>query len=119
MPKHIRKGKPQRTMAFVEVLARARRESGLTQQALGAQLGLPQSHISRIEGGKTDLRLSSLIELARQLDLEVVLVPRKYVPAIRAMTASTRDESPQDDDAGRYLYRLGGSDADASAPGEV
>jgi len=50
-------------------------------------IGLPQSHISAIETGKVDPRLSSFIEMARQLDLEPLLVPRALVPAIQAMLA--------------------------------
>jgi transcriptional regulator with XRE-family HTH domain len=93
---------PYQPVEFVAALARSRRDRGLSQKALGARLGLPQSHISKIEAGRTDLRLSSLIEFARQLDLELVLVPRKYLPAIRSIIASPSDDS-------QYLYRLGRS----------
>lgn len=102
MSRQIHRKSPYQPVEFVEALARARRDRGLSQKALGARLGLPQSHISRIEAGKTDLRLSSLIEFARQLDLELVLVPRKYLPAIRSIIASPADDS-------QYLYRLGRS----------
>jgi len=108
MPKHTRGRPPYQTTEFVETLARARQQRGLTQSALGARLGLPQSHISKIERGRTDLRLSSLIELARQLDLELVLVPRKYLPAIRSIIASPLDGSgSSDEDTTKYLHRLG------------
>jgi HTH-type transcriptional regulator/antitoxin HipB len=63
----------------------ARERKGLSQRALGEQVGLPQSHISKIESGRVDLQASSLVELARALDLELTLVPRTYLPAIRAM----------------------------------
>lgn len=66
-------------------LRAARKAKGLTQAELGAKMGLPQSHISQIESGKTDLRLSSLLEMARLLDLEPILVPRLLAPAVRAM----------------------------------
>jgi transcriptional regulator with XRE-family HTH domain len=54
----------------------------LTQQELGQRVGLPQSHISKIEKGDVDVKLSSLTEIARALDLEVRLVPRKALPAV-------------------------------------
>ena len=38
---------------------------------------MPQSHISKIERGAVDLQLSSLIELARVLDLDIMSVPAK------------------------------------------
>jgi transcriptional regulator with XRE-family HTH domain len=49
-------------------LKAARDEQKLSQRALGAKAGVPQSHISRIESGAVDVQLSSLIELARNLD---------------------------------------------------
>jgi len=100
MPRRISKGAPYQTTELVKVLVRARLESGLSQRALGERLNVPQSHISRIERGKTDIRLSSLIEMARRLDLEVVLVPRQVLPALRAITAPKASEED-------YLYRLG------------
>src|SRR5580765_3240274 len=60
----------------------ARQAKALTQKELGQRVGLPQSHISRIEKGAVDLQLSSLVEIARALDLEVKLVPRKALPAV-------------------------------------
>jgi transcriptional regulator with XRE-family HTH domain len=70
---------------IVTALKAAREKKGLSQRALSAQAGVPQSHISRIERGAVDLQLSSLIELARVLDLEVMTVPRKLVPAVQAI----------------------------------
>ncbi len=63
----------------------AREAKGLSQRALGKLAGVPQSHISKIENGFVDLRLSSLIELARVLGLELALVPRKMLPAIKSI----------------------------------
>lgn len=60
----------------------ARIAKALTQKALGQRVGLPQSHISKIEKGTVDLKLSSLVEIARALDLEIMLVPRKALPAV-------------------------------------
>jgi transcriptional regulator with XRE-family HTH domain len=67
------------------LIARARevREaSGVSQRALSSQAGLTQSHISQIESGKMEPGLSSFIDLTRALDLEVMLVPKKLVPAV-------------------------------------
>jgi transcriptional regulator with XRE-family HTH domain len=66
-------------------LRKARAEKRLTQRDLSAKIRVPQSHISKIESGKVDLQASSLIELARALDLEVMLVPRNLVPAVVAL----------------------------------
>lgn len=58
---------------------------GLSQRALAAKVGVPQGHISKIESSLVDLRTSSLIELARSLDLELMLVPRPLVPTVLAL----------------------------------
>jgi HTH-type transcriptional regulator / antitoxin HipB len=70
---------------IVEKLKEARKTKGLTQKELSAKMGLPQSHISEIEQGKVDLRVSSLLEISRALDLEPVLVPRSLLSAITDM----------------------------------
>lgn len=67
-------------------LRTAREQKGLSQRELSKRAGVPQSHISKIEGGAVDLRISSLLELARALDLEMVLVSRKAVPAIKSIS---------------------------------
>lgn len=67
-------------------LKAARTAKGLSQSVLSERAGVPQSHLSRIERGGVDLRLSSLVEIARALDLEVILVPRKHLPAVRSIT---------------------------------
>lgn len=63
----------------------ARQKKGLSQRALGAKVGIPQSHISKIEQGLIDLQTSSLIQIARVLDLELVLVSPTYLPAVKAL----------------------------------
>ena len=73
-----------------QTLKAARQGKGLSQRALSKLAGVPQSHISRIENGVVDLRLSSLVEIARVLDLEVTLVPRKSVPAVQSIVRNSR-----------------------------
>lgn len=70
---------------LADILKAAREAKGLSQQALGQLAGAPQSHISKIESGQVDLRVSSLIQIARALDLELTLVPRRSLPAIRSI----------------------------------
>lgn len=69
-------------------LKAAREAKGISQRALSKLAGVPQAHISKIEGNTVDLRLSSLIALAHALDLEISLVPRKAVPAVQSLSRS-------------------------------
>jgi transcriptional regulator with XRE-family HTH domain len=85
------------TDEILQTLRNARGATGLSQRDLSARIGVPQSHISKIESGGTDLRLSSLVELARALDHEVVLVPRKLLPAVEAIVRNA--SSALSDDA--------------------
>lgn len=96
----------------IKTLQEARTAAGLSQRALSERAGLSQSHISQIESGTLEPGLSKLIQMARALDLEVVLVPRKMVPAIKNLAAasSPERESPtfalkEIDRAGRILTK--------------
>jgi len=73
------------TDRIARALLEARRAKGLSQRALSQRAGVPQGHISNIERGAVDLRLSSLVAIARALDLELALVPRKSLPAVRSI----------------------------------
>lgn len=77
------------TEQIAQVLKAAREDKALSQRALAKLAGVPQSHISKIENGGVDLRLSSLVEIARALDLEVTLVPRKNLSAVQSIVRST------------------------------
>ncbi len=65
-------------------IRKAREEKGFTQAELGVRLGQPQSSVSRVERGG-DVRLSTLLEIARTLELEPMLIPKSLVPAVRAL----------------------------------
>ncbi len=91
------------SIAYIaKALKDARKQKGLSQRALSLKTKIPQSHISKIENGAIDLQTSSLIEISRSLDLEVMLVPRGLVPAFKALLRRTnKDISKQ-----IPLYRL-------------
>ena len=69
----------------ISQLKAARLEKGLKQADLGKKLGLPQSHVSKIEQGSTDPRLSTVVDMARVLDLEPMLIPRQMASRIRSL----------------------------------
>ncbi len=80
--------------SILKQLKIARQEKGLKQSEFGSKLGLPQSHISKIERGETDPRLSTVIDMARIVDRELILVPRRLAPAIRSMIEGGHDQEP-------------------------
>lgn len=79
---------------IAEALKKARLKKGLSQRELSLKVKIPQSHISKIEKGDVDLQISSLIELARTLELEVMLVPRQLVMIVEAMQQPNRKDKP-------------------------
>jgi HTH-type transcriptional regulator/antitoxin HipB len=74
-------------------IQQAREKKQWSQAELGRRLGQPQSSISRIEGG-ADVRLSTLTEMARVLDLEPMLVPKRLVPAVHALMQYAVEPEP-------------------------
>lgn len=68
-----------------------REAAGVSQRALSERAGLTQSHISQIESGKIEPGLSSFIDMTRALDLELMLVPKKLVPAVLGLVKATPD----------------------------
>lgn len=80
---------------IASALKEARKEKKLSQRALSIKTGLPQSHLSKIENGAIDLQTSSLIEISRVLDRELMLVPREMVPTFQALLDSKLDKRHQ------------------------
>lgn len=78
---------------MAKTLKTARESKGLSQRELSSMSGVPQSHISKIESGAVDLRVSSLIGLARELGLELTLIPRKTVPAVSSIVRSSERQT--------------------------
>ncbi len=95
---------------FAEMIRTRRKAKKWSQRVLGSKSGLPQSHISKIEGG-ADLQLSTLIELARLLDLEVALVPKQLIPVLRSLGAPHRTREVEER---RPMYALDESELDES-----
>lgn len=81
------------TQVLAQILQAARERKGLSQRALAAKLGVRQSYVSRIETASIDPKASSLTEIARALDLELVLLPRRLLPAVQALQ---RQDEPND-----------------------
>ena len=77
------------------LLKGARLQKQLSQRALSLKTGIPQGHISKIENGEVDMQVSSLIELSRILDLELMLVPRRLVASFDALQQGVQEGKQQ------------------------
>jgi len=91
-------------MHFAKALKKARKRKQLSQRALSTKIGIPQSHISKIENGAVDLKISSLIEIARALDFEPMLVFRSLVPTVVALHRQL--ENPNENILQKPMYSL-------------
>lgn len=90
---------------LTEELEKARKAASLSQEALATRAGLSRMTVQRIESGQIDPRLSTLLEMARVLGLELMTVPA----ALR----------PQLEDFVRSGGRLLGQPAGAGAPPSI
>jgi transcriptional regulator with XRE-family HTH domain len=88
----------------------ARLSRRLTQQALAHRLGLRQRQISDLERATTDPRLSTVQNVARTLDLELVLIPRPLIAAVQAL------QRPSPNSGRRPMYALGLDSSESQEP---
>ena len=88
MQSQINRGARALPATLLGLLIAARHRLGWSQAELGRRLGLPQMHISEIETGKVVPRFDTLLELARVLDYDLMLIPRELVPVVQSLTRS-------------------------------
>lgn len=81
----LRSRRPYNAETLGKMLKRARKDAGASQRAVSARSGVAQSHLSRIERGREDFTVETMVQLARALDLELMLVPKKYIPAVTSI----------------------------------
>ncbi|WP_176086544.1 helix-turn-helix transcriptional regulator [Martelella sp. HB161492] len=90
-----------------ETLRQARLAAGLTQEALASRAGISRPRYRDIETGSAAARTTTLINVARALGLEMMLVPQAVVPAVLALIEPDDDNDrpaflalPDEDDNG-------------------
>jgi len=91
--------------ALFEVLREARLNSHLSQQELARKLGVRQRQISDLERAAMDPRLSTIQNVARALDLELTLIPRRLISAVEGLQRASVGPTK------RPMYALGDDDA--------
>lgn len=98
------------TSLLKDVLRTTRLTRQLSQAALAAKIGLRQRQISDLERGTVDTRLSTIQNVARALDLELMLIPRHLISAVEALQRASGGDDQ------RPLYAL--DEEEEAAPEE-
>ena len=83
-----------------QMLRDAREKRHLTQKALAQKLDMRQRQISDLERGTVDSRLSTILNVARALDLELMLIPRPLIASVEGLQRAGSDT------AQRPMYAL-------------
>ena len=86
------------TPEFIGELTEARKARAWSQSELASKLEMKQSQISDIETGKRDVRISTLVEIARTLGFELVLVPRQLLPSVQYLLRSGEAAKAQNEE---------------------
>ena len=89
-------------------LRRQRNQRHLTLEMLSAKVGMSPQHLSEIESGKRDPRLSSIERMAEAMGMTVLIVPDAMAPDLRRYVANN----------GRIYTTHAGQDAAAPDPPE-
>jgi predicted transcriptional regulator len=79
---------------IIQSLKDRRLELKINQSDLGKKMGMPQSHVSKIEKGLSDPRLSTISDMARLLDQELILVSREKLSVINALINQDDEQQP-------------------------
>ncbi len=96
---------------IIKALKTRRTQLRLSQRELARKVASPQSHIARIESGVTDPKLATLVELARTLELELMVIPRQLVPTVKALIRQMGDPKGEgDNDTPQPAYTLSEDD---------
>lgn len=90
---------------FAEQIKRARLAHKLTQRELAKRCGLTQPQISLMERGNVDPQVSNLVQVARVLDLEPMLVPKQWAGFVKGLQMSDETAHPA-----RPAYRIENDD---------
>lgn len=81
-------------MALGNLLRQGRQRARLTQDEVASQAGLSRVSYRAIETGHAAPRASTLVNIARALGMEMMLIPKEMVPAVQAMLGSSDEDQP-------------------------
>jgi transcriptional regulator with XRE-family HTH domain len=76
--------------AFCELMVRARKAAGLTQQVLARRLNKPQSFVAKYEGGERRLDVVEFIVIARALGADPLRLMATFVAGGKGKPAGAK-----------------------------
>ncbi|MEF3065037.1 helix-turn-helix transcriptional regulator [Pandoraea apista] len=91
-------------MSLMGSLVVARKDAAMTQAELADRAGLSRMTVQKVESGALDPRMSTVLEMARALGLEPMLVPASLRQEVEAFLRS----------GGKYLAQPSGISAPPS-----
>ncbi|WFU60050.1 helix-turn-helix transcriptional regulator [Bradyrhizobium pachyrhizi] len=80
------------TQQLGRLLRDARKQAGLTQQQVAERAGISRPRYRDIEQGDAAARATTLINVARALGMELMLIPQAMVPGVNALLRPSADE---------------------------
>ena len=92
------------TSTLITTLAHARKEAHITQAQLAERAGLSRMAVQRTETGDVDPRFSTLQEMARVLEMDLIAVPSALRAELQTFIQS----------GGKFLAQPEGADAPPS-----
>lgn len=95
--------------SVIAALSSQRKALEMTQAQLAERSGMNRMSVQKIESGQTDPRLSSIMELARTMGLELLVVPSALRPELDAFVRA----------GGRYVGQPPGVDAPPSIVDQI
>ena len=74
-----------------QLLKATRKDRQLTQEQVAEMAGISRPRYREIEAGSSSARTTTLINIARALGLEVMLIPQTMAPAVDALMRPHED----------------------------
>ena len=81
------------TSELITTLAQARKAARITQADLAERAGLSRMAVQRTETGDVDPRFSTLQEMARVLNMELIAVPAALHAQVQALIQPQTDQT--------------------------
>lgn len=104
----IMKSEPEALVEIGQLLKTTRKSLGLTQGRVAEMAGISRPRYREIEAGSSSARTTTLINISRALDMELMLIPQSMIPAVNALLQL---DSADDDLPAFVVSPDGGADA--------